>query len=263
MVVTSSGLGRYSAPDFGIHMVGHMSLNMLAPVLLVLGGVATLLLRSTRARKEEPAGPHEWLRWTLLWPGMRWVYQPLLVFVVFVGSYYVLYLTPLFELAIRFHWAHQLMNVHFLLIGYLYYGLIVGVDRVPHQLPHIGRLGMALAAMPFHAFFAIVLMMNPDIVAETFYRYLDLPWADLAAQQYVGGGVAWAGGEIPLLLVVLALSIQWSRQDARESRRRDRHEDRGHDTDFDAYNEMLQRLAERDRATPAPASATRDEGRES
>ncbi|MGO1850794.1 cytochrome c oxidase assembly protein, partial [Microbacterium sp.] len=158
VVATSSGFGKYSAPDFGVHMIVHMSLNMLAPGLLVLGGVITLLLRAARPDRGKPAGPHDWVTWALHWPVLRVVYNPLIVFVVFVGSYYGLYLTGIFGDYMRFHWAHQLMNVHFLIVGYLYYSLIIGVDRPPRPLPHIGKLGYVLAAMPFHAFFGVILM---------------------------------------------------------------------------------------------------------
>src|SRR5699024_10810380 len=35
LLATNSGFGKYSAPHFGVHMVMHMSLSMLAPILLV------------------------------------------------------------------------------------------------------------------------------------------------------------------------------------------------------------------------------------
>lgn len=250
--VTSSGLGKYSAPDFGVHMVVHMSLNMLAPVLLVMGGIATLLLRATRSSPTAPAGVHDWIMWALRWRVLRWIYNPLVIFVLFVGSYYGLYFSGIFGEFMRFHWAHQLMNVHFLIIGYLFYSLVIGVDRPPRPLPHIGKLGFVLAAMPFHAFFGVILMSGGDIIAENFYRNLGLPWADLEASQYFAGGVAWAGGELPLLLVIIALGIQWSRQDAKDARRSDRHQDTGHADDRDAYNQMLEKLAARS-AGPRPA----------
>ncbi|MEW1973645.1 cytochrome c oxidase assembly protein [Microbacterium profundi] len=252
IVATSSGFGKYSASNFGVHMIVHMSLNMLAPGLLVLGGIVTLLLRATRTGRDKPAGLHDWITWLLHWRMLRFLYNPLIVFVVFVGSYYGLYFTGLFGEYMRFHWAHQLMNVHFLIVGYLYYSLIIGVDRPPRPLPHIGKLGYVLAAMPFHAFFGVILMTSPGIIAEDFYLRLDLPWADLQAQQYLGGGVAWAGGEIPLMIVIIALAIQWSRQDAREAHRKDRHLDTGLDDEFAAYNQMLHQLTERETSRPGP-----------
>ena len=186
------------------------------------------------------------------WRPAAAVYHPVLVFVLFVGSYYGLYLTELFGMAIRFHWAHQLMNVHFLITGYLFYSLAVGVDRGPRQLPHIGRLGFVFASMPFHAFFGVILMSMSTVLAETFYNYLDQPWAtDLHASQRAGGGIAWAGAEIPLLILIIALSLQWARSDEREALRKDRHYDTGLDDEFEAYNRMLKALSERPN-TPGP-----------
>lgn len=261
VVATSSGFGKYSAPDFGIHMIVHMSLNMLAPGLLALGGVLTLMLRASRSRRNEPPRLHDWITWVMHWGVLTRLYNPLVVFVVFIGSYYGLYLTPIFGDFMRFHWAHQLMNVHFLIVGYLYYSLIIGVDRAPNPLPHIGKLGYVLAAMPFHAFFGVILMTSGVIIAEDFYTYLGIPWANLEAQQYLGGGVAWAGGEIPLLIVIVALCVQWARQDAKDATRKDRHFDTGRDAEYDVYNEMLQRLADRD-ARALARQAARDDATE-
>ena len=47
---TSSGVGKYAGADFAIHMIMHMGLNMLAPMLLALGGVVTLVLKAARPR---------------------------------------------------------------------------------------------------------------------------------------------------------------------------------------------------------------------
>jgi putative copper resistance protein D len=227
-------------------MALHMSLNMLGPLLLVLGGVMTLLLRATTAHPAGmPAGPHEWLNALLHSKVLRLTYNPLYVFVVFIGSYYALYFTPIFDYAMRYHWSHQLMNVHFLVIGYLFYGAVIGVDLPPRPLPYIGKLGLVLAAMPFHAFFGVAVMTSTDIIAKNFYGYLDEPWMHLKADQYLGGGIAWSAGELPLIIVVIALVTQWARQDARVAKRTDRHLDAGTDTSFDAYNEMLARIAAR------------------
>src|SRR5690625_2133068 len=57
VLATSSGFGRYSGPDFGVHMVGHMALNMLAPGLLVLGGPLTLALRTRSGRGRAGLAP--------------------------------------------------------------------------------------------------------------------------------------------------------------------------------------------------------------
>jgi cytochrome c oxidase assembly factor CtaG len=256
-VTTSSGLGKYSSVSFSLHMVLHMSLNMLGPLLLVMGGAVTLALRAIPPRRRgEPAGVHEWLTGVLNWSVTRKMFNPLWVFVTFVGSYYLIYLTPLFQEAMRYHWSHQLMNLHFLIGGYLFYMLVIGVDHPPRPLPHIGKLGLVLAAMPFHAFFGVVVMTSTAIIAELFYQYIDAPWmTNLAGDQYLGGGIAWSAGELPLIVVVIALVTQWARQDSRTAKRTDRHLDSGLDDSFDAYNDMLTRLANRPTVSPSSLPA--------
>ena len=247
VVVTSSGIGRYSTAQFSTHMILHMSLNMLGPILLVMGGPITLALRVAPAhRPGEPAGLHEWINAVMGWPFLRHLYNPLFVWIEFVGSYWLLYFTNIFNLALRYHWAHQLLDLQFVFIGYLFYGLVIGVDKPPRSLPHIGKLGLVFAAMPFHAFFGVIVMSQSTIIAKEFYNYLDLPWmTNLKSDQYLGGGIAWAAGELPLLIVIIALITQWAKQDARLAKRTDRHLDSGIDDSFEAYNAMLTGLANR------------------
>lgn len=249
LVTTSSGFGKYSGADFAVHMGVHMTLNMVAPIFLVLGGPITLALRTFRAAESDDApGPREWITAVMSSRALNLLYHPLLVFGLYIGSYYALYFSGAFGNLMRFHWAHQLMNAHFLIVGCLYFGLVVGVDKVPRKLPHIGKLGFIMAAMPFHAFFGVILMSSGNnLIGENFYRHLDQPWAtDLERTQYIAGGVAWAGGEIPLLIVVIVLALQWAIQDNKDARRIDRRLDSRADNEHAAYNDMLQRIGNHD-----------------
>ncbi len=249
LMATSSGFGRYAPAMFSIHMETHMMLSMLAPVLLVLGGPVTLALRALPpAGKDGPPGPREWLLAAVHSPVARALTHPVVALVLFVGSFYVLYTSGLFDAAVEEHWAHVAMNTHFLLVGCLFYWPVIGVDPTPRQLPHLARLGMVFASLPFHAFFGVILMSMQTVIGEQFYRGLGLPWtADLLSDQRLGGGIAWATGELPLLLVLVALLIQWSRADEREARRTDRRADADGDGDLKAYNAMLRQLADGDR----------------
>ena len=250
IILIGSRMWAYSSATFSWHMVVHMTLNMGAPVLLVMGGPITLLLRTTSAHGSgRPVGLHDLANAMMNWRLVQVVLNPIIVWLLFVGSLYVLYFSPLFDVLMRYHWAHQLMAVHFLISGYLFYWLIIGVDRPPSSMPHIAKLGFVFAAMPFHAFFAVVVLSTDGaLIGENFYTSLDLPWlTDLAAQQRAGGQVTWATGELPLFVMIIALVAQWFRQDQREARRRDRAADAGHDDSLDAYNEMLAALAARDR----------------
>ena len=72
---------------------------------------------------------------------------------------------------------------------------------------------------------------------------------DLVADSKDAGAVAWGIAEIPTLLLIIAVAVQWARDDTREAKRRDRRVDRDGDAELAAYNERLRRLAERDQRT--------------
>ncbi|KLI04300.1 cytochrome c oxidase assembly protein [Mycolicibacterium septicum] len=245
LITTSSGVRAYGSAMFSVHMAEHMALNMFVPVLLVLGAPVTLALRVLpTAPKGETPGPREWLVWFVHAPVTRFLSHPVTAFLLFVGSLYLVYFTPLFDTLIRYHWGHELMSVHFLLTGYLYYWGIIGIDPGPRRLPFLGRLGLLFAVMPFHAFFGIATMTMTSSLGESFYRSVNLPWLqNISDDQHLGGAIAWGSSELPVIIVVIALVTQWARQDRRAGARDDRHSDRGYDDELDAYNAMLRELA--------------------
>ncbi|NYI91352.1 putative copper resistance protein D [Amycolatopsis endophytica] len=243
LVVTSSGIGVYAPGTFSLHMVTHMALNMFAPVLLVLGAPVTLALRALPAGAHgEVPGARDWVAALVHAPVTRFFAHPAVAAVLFAGSFYALYFSDLFGEAMLFHWAHQLMKVHFLVSGYLFAWVVIGADRTPRRLPHLARLGVLFAVMPFHAFFGVIVMSKQTVIGYTYYHYLDVWWAgDLLTDQRLGGGIAWASGEIPMLVMVIALLVRWARDDERRARRADRHGA----GELDAYNAMLAELAAR------------------
>lgn len=246
LFATSSGLGRYMPAMFSMHMAAHMLLSMLVPVLLVLGAPVTLALRALpTAGRERPPGPREWLLAALHSRVSQFLTNPIVATAIFVAGFYGLYFGGIFDAAADSHGAHLAMNLHFLLSGYLFYWVVIGVDPTPRPIPPLGKLAMVFGSLPLHAFFGVVLMGMNTVLAGDFYRSLQLPWhTDLLADQKLGGGIAWSAGEVPLVLVMLALLIQWRRSDNRAAKRLDRSADRDEDAELAAYNNMLAKLAQ-------------------
>jgi cytochrome c oxidase assembly factor CtaG/putative copper export protein len=251
LFATSSGIGRYMPAMFSMHMAAHMLLSMLAPILLALGGAVTLALRALPAAgRGKPPGPREWILIALHSRVSRFVTHPIVATVMFVAGFYALYFGGIFDGAAGNHGAHVLMNLHFLLSGYLFYWVVIGIDPTPRPLPAVAKLGMVFASLPLHAFFGVLLMGTSTVMGQAFYRSLHLSWhTDLLGDQRLGGGIAWAAGEIPLAVVMIALLIQWSRSDQRTARRLDRAAERDDDAELAAYNAMLAELARRDSGT--------------
>ena len=250
---TSGGLGVYAKFSFEYHMIAHMLLGMVAPIGIVLGAPITLALRTLpQGRTSEERGVRGTLI-ALLHSKPAGVFtNPISALAIFDGSLFVLYMTPLFGNLMQSHLGHLVMSVHFLLAGILFFHVIIGIDPNPRKVPHIVRIVILLAAMSIHAFFAIALISNSTLIDQGYFASLQTPWnLDLLADQRAGGSVAWAMGEIPILLALVATFIQWMRDDSRETKRIDRNEARlaamGEPDELAKYNAYLSTLAEQDR----------------
>lgn len=248
LYLATAGLWEYSTVQYSWHMLVHMTVNMLVPVLCLLGGPISLVQAAGRPHpKGQLLGPRDVTVALHDYRPLRRVLNPLVVWVLYASSLFLVYLTPLFPWLMRYHWAHQLMLLWFMVTGYLFFDMVAGIDKWTN-LPHIGRLALVIGVMPFHALFAVFILQASQLIGGTFYRAIDIPWIpDLLADQVIAGQITWIVGEVPLLIVILALSIQWFQADSRDAKRLDRAQDSGLDDSFEVYNEMLRELAERDR----------------
>ena len=250
---TSGGLGLYAHFSFSWHMIAHMTLGMIAPIAIVLGAPITLALRTLpQGRNSEERGVRGTLLSALHSRYSSIIVNPVGALVIFDGSLFLLYFTSLFGTLMNTHAGHLFMNIHFLLAGFLFFHVIIGIDPNPKRPPFLVRIVTLLAAMSIHAFFSVALMSSSTLIDSGYFASLQVPWVgDLLADQNKGGAIGWAMGEIPILIALVATFIMWTRDDAREARRIDRSAERmaamGQPDELAQYNKFLQELADRER----------------
>lgn len=250
---TSGGLGLYAHLSFSWHMIAHMTLGMIAPIAIVLGAPITLALRTLpQGRNSEERGVRGTLLSVLHSRYSSIIVNPVGALVIFDGSLFLLYFTSLFGTLMNTHAGHLFMNIHFLLAGFLFFHVIIGIDPNPKRPPFLVRIVTLLAAMSIHAFFSVALMSSSTLIDSGYFASLQVPWVgDLLADQNKGGAIGWAMGEIPILIALIATFIMWTRDDAREARRIDRSAERmaamGQPDELAQYNKFLQELADRER----------------
>ncbi|WP_370517469.1 cytochrome c oxidase assembly protein [Pseudactinotalea sp. HY160] len=239
------GAAVYGHILFSAHMIAHMSLVMILPILLVLGAPVTLAVRALPARHDGSRGPREWL---LAIVHSRWagfLSNPIVAAGNVIVSMAVFYFTPLIVFAMTTHIGHVLMIVHFTLIGYLFVNVLIGIDPGPTRPGYPLRLVLLLATMAFHAFFALAIMSMTDLIGADYFGRLGLPWGvDALADQYTGGQITWGIGELPSLALAVTLALMWAKTDERTARRTDRQADRDGGAELAEYNAMLARLAD-------------------
>ncbi|MEU4132755.1 cytochrome c oxidase assembly protein [Streptomyces wuyuanensis] len=246
-LVMCTKLNDYGMVMFSVHMVQHMVISMLSPILLLLGAPVTLALRALPPAGRGRKGPRELLLAVLHSRYMKIITHPAFTIPMFIASLYGLYFTPLFDFLMGSRPGHIGMMVHFLAVGLIFFWPIMGVDPGPHRPGYVMRMLELFAGMPFHAFFGIALMMASEPMVRA---YADPP-ASLGitalSDQNAAGGIAWAFSEIPSVLVLIALVFQWYRSEQRQAVRKDRAADRDGDKELEAYNAYLASLQARSR----------------
>ncbi|MYX73579.1 cytochrome c oxidase assembly protein [Streptomyces sp. SID3915] len=246
-LVMCTGLNDYGMVMFSVHMVQHMVISMLSPILLLLGAPVTLALRALPVAGRGRTGPRELLLKLLHSHYMRIVTHPVFTIPLFIASLYGLYFTPLFDFLMGSKTGHIAMMVHFLAVGLVFFWPIMGVDPGPHRPGYVMRMLELFAGMPFHAFFGIALMMASQPMVEAYKNPPSSLGIDALTDQSAAGGIAWAFSEIPSVLVLIALVFQWYRSEQRTARRSDRAADRDGDQELNAYNAYLASLQARGR----------------
>lgn len=224
-VATQSGIAAYDTTLLSVHMVQHMILSMVVPLFLALGAPVTLALRTL------PGTPRRWLLALLHSRLAKVVSFPPLAFGLYVVSPWALYFTGWYEASMRSDLVHELMHVHLVAVGTLFFWPIVGIDPLPGRVNHVFRLLLTVLTLPFHAFLGVTIMSQSTLLAGDYYAELRQgPMASwlpsIADDQHLAGGILWGSGDLIGLLFFGVLFAQWVRSSMREAEREDRRLDR-------------------------------------
>ncbi|MGC9667254.1 cytochrome c oxidase assembly protein [Planosporangium sp. 12N6] len=218
--VTLTGIGTYDTTLLSVHMVQHMVLSMIAPIFLALGAPVTLALRTL------PHGPRRVLLSVVHSRVAKiWTY-PLFAYGLFVVTPFALYFTGLYELTMRNTLVHELVHLHFIGVGCLFFWPLLGIDPLPGRWPYPGRALLMFLSTPFHTVLGLTVMQSTTLLGGDWYPSLRLGWADPFTDQRLAGGILWAGGEVVSVTMLGVLVVQWMRHAEREARRLDRRLDR-------------------------------------
>ncbi|WP_372729019.1 cytochrome c oxidase assembly protein [Nocardioides sp.] len=223
-LATMSGLGAYDRTLLSVHMVQHMVLSMLVPLALALGAPVTLALRTL------PAGPRRQLLRLLHSRLARVLSFPPLVFGLYVISPWLLYFTAWYDASLQSVFVHEMMHVHLVLVGTLFFWPLMGIDPVPGRVGYPFRVLIVVLTLPFHAFLGVTIMDQSTLIGGDWYPALSegpmgawLP--DPMDDQHLAGGILWGSGDLIGLVFFGVLFTQWVRSSLREAAREDRRLD--------------------------------------
>lgn len=221
---TSSGLAAYDTTLLSVHMVQHMVLSMLVPLALALGAPVTLALRTLRG------APRRWLLVVLHSRVAKVLSFPPLTFLLYVVSPWALYFSGWYTASLHSDYVHEMMHLHLVLVGSLFFWPIVGIDPIPGRVAYPFRVLLVVLTLPFHAFLGIAIMSQTDLLGGSWYPDLHqgpmgswLP--DPLDDQHLAGGILWGAGDLVGVLFFAILFTQWVRASMKEAAREDRRLD--------------------------------------
>ena len=221
---TTSGLAAYDTTLLSVHMVQHMLLSMVVPLSLALGAPVTLALRTL------PARPRTWLLAVLHSRVAKVLSFPPLTFLLYVVSPWALYFSGWYDASLESTFVHEMMHLHLVLVGSLFFWPLVGIDPVPGRVGYPFRVLLVVLTLPFHAFLGVTIMGQETLLGGDWYPSLhDGPmgvWLpDPLDDQHLAGGILWGAGDLIGLTFFAVLFAQWVRSSMKEAKREDRRLD--------------------------------------
>ena len=180
------------------HMVQHVAMTMVAAPLLAAG-----LLRLPRV-------------------------HPLLAWILFAATGWLVHFTPLFEAATESLPVHVFEHALLLGTAVLFWAQVGG--PIPRsegrsgpgaRLSHPLRLLYLVLAMPQNTFLALAISSSDRVLYPHYGS-----GSDALADQRLAGGIMWVAGDLVLLVAVLLVAAAWARHEDRETRAREEAADR-------------------------------------
>jgi putative membrane protein len=184
--------GRLADENFGWHMVVHLLLGMIAPLLFALGAPVSRLLRTVSVRTGRR------ITRLLRTAPVRVLTEPAVAAVLDIGGLWLIYRTGILAAMHSHPWLHLAVHVHMVVAGFLFAVTVLDTDPLPHRRSHLHRALVLLAAIAGH-----------DLLAKSLYA--DPPALVPVAQVETGAMIMYYGGDAVHLVVLVLLCAHWYR----------------------------------------------------
>jgi len=216
LVALQSGLDTFDDRLLSVHMVQHMVLLQLAPLLLLGGRPVTLTLRAL------PRQPRVALARMLVRLGP--LTSPALCITIFSAVLLVSHLPSFYGSTLRSPGLHGAEHVAYIFAGaLLWWPLLDGDPVAGHRLTGLGKLLYMLAAMPAMALIGAYLNRHVSLVYPSYAAPARVLGVSATADQQQAGAIMWVAGSmmvvaVGLWAVLAALVAEERRQQTREAR---------------------------------------------
>jgi putative membrane protein len=216
LVALQSGIGFYDDQLLSVHMVQHMLLLLIAPLLVLEGRPVLLALRVLSPRRRGPL--------TSMLRRLRAFTGPVQSLALFSAVIVLTHLPALYEATLRDPALHDAEHVLYLAAGLIMWAPLLDADPLTaHRLSGLGRLVYVLATMPAMALVGAYLNRHPTLVYPAYAAPAKALGVSALTDQQQAGAIMWVAGStvmvaIGLWAAIAALVAEERRLKAREQR---------------------------------------------
>ncbi|MGN6872622.1 MAG: cytochrome c oxidase assembly protein [Solirubrobacteraceae bacterium] len=216
VVALQSGIDAYDDRLLSVHMVQHMLILLLAPLLLLAGRPVVLALAAIPP--ERRAGPARVLART------RGLGSPAWALAIFSGVVVFTHLPGFYDAAVRHASIHYAEHALYVLAGLLMWSPLVDGDPAPrHRLSGLGRLIYLIVAMLPMALVGAYLNRHATLVYPAYGPPAHALGVSAVDDQGQAGAIMWVVGDVIMVVVGLwaalaAMLAEERRLIAREAR---------------------------------------------
>jgi len=212
VVALVSPVDRLGEQLFAMHMVQHLLVLDLAPILLLLGLTKVLLRPLTRRlmRVEKAVGP---------------LAHPVFAIALYVATMAVWHVPAMYDAALEHPVVHVLEHVTFGVAGGLYWWHLLSPIRARRRLGGMGPVVYMLATKVLVGLLGILLAFAPEAIYDFYERQPGYWGLSPATDQAVGGLIMALEQSIVMGVALVFLFVRALGESDREDERAERYAD--------------------------------------
>jgi len=215
-VAICSFLGAYDRTLFWVHMVQHLMLIMVAAAMFAASSPIALLWRATSGTAHRQLG-------TVLRSRLgRIVGHPVTAFVLYAVLIPLTHLTVFFNDAIRSGAVDQFEHLCFVVVGFLFFRQLFGVDPNRYRVQPALRAVIIFLAVPVDTFVGLTLDSETREIFPAFIAEHRMWGPSLVMDLHLGGVIMWVGGDVLMTAAMIPVIAAWMHREDRRARSFDR-----------------------------------------
>lgn len=178
--------------SFRAHMVTHLLLGMLGPLLISLSAPMTLMLRTI------PINLARQLSKILKSTYVQFICHPITTTIFNIGGLWLLYTTDIYSMMHTSFLIYIIVHLHVFLAGYVFTISMIYIDPTPHRTSFSLRACMLVIAMAGHSILSKWIYANP-------------PTGVGQVDAELGGMLMYYAGDVIDLMIVILFCSQYFR----------------------------------------------------